>query len=159
MNYSELKHSHEQVLDRKDNSSIAKEFPTSKSLTISNRTKIKINLEGCVNTLSKECTDFYRVHGRDGRNATSRSIYPCYYDAALGISVIQYNPAATLRLLILFASIPSTVFVVTCAYLCFCNRAVRVGADGRMRLRLSGKYYTGIGNVEGLTNEELEKSK
>ena len=41
---------------------------------------MKINIEGCVNTLSMECMAFYHDYGKDGRNYTARAVYPCYYD-------------------------------------------------------------------------------
>ena len=36
-------------------------------------------IEGCVNTLKEECTEFYENHGHDGRNNSANSRYPCYY--------------------------------------------------------------------------------
>ncbi|XP_071449327.1 uncharacterized protein Teh4 [Hetaerina americana] len=53
--------------------------PTEKRLVINPYTKLFINLEGCVNTLRGECLQFLDTHGRDGRNQTARSRYPCYY--------------------------------------------------------------------------------
>ena len=41
---------------------------------------MKINIEGCVNTLSMECMAFYYEYGKDGRNYTARAVYPCYFD-------------------------------------------------------------------------------
>ena len=35
-------------------------------------TRLRINIEGCVNTLSEECKAFYRMFGGDGRNYTAR---------------------------------------------------------------------------------------
>ena len=33
-------------------------------ITIYNQTKLKINIEGCVNTLSEECKHFYNTYGK-----------------------------------------------------------------------------------------------
>ena len=49
-------------------------------------TRLRINIEGCVNTLSMECMAFYHEYGKDGRNYTARAVYPCYYD--------PHNPGA-----------------------------------------------------------------
>ena len=69
-----------------------------------------INQEGCVNTLSMECMDFYyryrvRVliltyfyektsrYGRDGANYTSRAIFDCYYNEMDNSSaILDYQP-------------------------------------------------------------------
>jgi len=42
---------------------------------IFNKSRLMINHEGCVNTLSGECSEFYELHGKDGRNSTSPSRY------------------------------------------------------------------------------------
>ena len=72
------------------------------------KTKIMKNQEGCVNTLSMECMDFYyrssnntqnqKVsnicrYGRDGANYTSRAIFDCYYNEHDNSSVVlDYQP-------------------------------------------------------------------
>jgi|LakMenEpi03Aug12_release.lakeMendotaPanAssembly.Ray.scaffolds.fasta_scaffold507011_1 hypothetical protein len=40
-----------------------------------------MNHEGCVNTLQEECKRFYAELGRDGRNQSFPSRFPCYYAA------------------------------------------------------------------------------
>ena len=66
------------------------------------------NQEGCVNTLSMECMDFYYRssnntqnqnvsnicrYGRDGANYTSRAIFDCYYNEHDNSSVVlDYQP-------------------------------------------------------------------
>jgi hypothetical protein len=40
-----------------------------------------MNHEGCVNTLEEECKTFYAELGRDGRNQSFPSRFPCYYAA------------------------------------------------------------------------------
>ncbi len=110
--------------------------------------RLKINIEGCVNTLSEECKAFYKDYGRDGRNYTARAIYPCYYDPEdPDFVVINFNPKKTLMLLIFFAAIPGGIMAFSCIYMCGCSRFIHVADDGHMRLRCCGKYVTGIGNV------------
>lgn len=68
---------------------------------------MKINIEGCVNTLSMECMNFYADYGKDGRNYTARAVYPCFYDPFdPDFVVISFDPDQTLMLLIFFIAIP-----------------------------------------------------
>ncbi len=54
---------------------------------------MKINMEGCVNTLAMECMAFYHNFGGDGRNYTARSVYQCFYDPNNpDFVVINYDP-------------------------------------------------------------------
>lgn len=55
-------------------------LPMQHNLTIYNDSHLYINLEGCVNTLKGECKQFHVTHGRDGRNQTAQSRFPCYYN-------------------------------------------------------------------------------
>lgn len=133
---------------REDPSVRATEISYEEDITIFNATKLKINIEGCVNTLKEECRDFYDTYGRDGRNYTARAIYPCYFDPENpDYVVINFNPEKTLMLLILFAAIPGGIMCFSCLYMCGCSRFIYVGDDGHMRLRCCGKNVTGIGNV------------
>ena len=49
---------------REDPKYRASEISYEQDITIFNATKLKINIEGCVNTLSEECTDFYDTYGK-----------------------------------------------------------------------------------------------
>ena len=49
-------------------------IPSESTLSIVNETRMTINLEGCVNTLSYECLDFFRKYKKDGRNKTTKGI-------------------------------------------------------------------------------------
>ncbi|XP_046398359.1 uncharacterized protein LOC124165110 [Ischnura elegans] len=53
--------------------------PSENFLVINPYIRLYINLEGCVNTLRGECLQFLDTHGRDGRNQTAASRYPCFY--------------------------------------------------------------------------------
>ena len=69
--------------------------------------RLKINIEGCVNTLSMECMNFYNIFGKDGRNHTARAVYECYYDPFdPDFVVIDFNPKQTLMQLVFFSVIP-----------------------------------------------------
>lgn len=68
---------------------------------------MKINIEGCVNTLAKECMAFHHNYGKDGRNYTARAVYPCFYDPFdSNFVVVNFDPDHTLVLLIMFVTIP-----------------------------------------------------
>lgn len=49
-------------------------------LTIYDKSRLYINLEGCVNTLRNECKEFVRTHGKNGSENTAQSTFPCYYN-------------------------------------------------------------------------------
>ena len=49
---------------REDPKYRAKEISYEEDITIYNKTKLKINIEGCVNTLSEECMAFYKKYGK-----------------------------------------------------------------------------------------------
>ncbi|XP_063610089.1 uncharacterized protein LOC134783995 [Penaeus indicus] len=49
------------------------------TLRIMNNTQLRINSQGCVNTLKKECTAFFETHAHDGFDGITPDRYPCYY--------------------------------------------------------------------------------
>lgn len=55
-------------------------LPMQSELTIYNSSRLYINLDACVNTLRGECKEFFGTHGRDGRNNSAQSRFPCFYD-------------------------------------------------------------------------------
>jgi len=117
-------------------------------ITIFNKTKLKINIEGCKNNLNKSCTAFYENYGGDGRNHTARAVYECFFDPNNGdYVVVEFDPQMTLLQLLLFSLIPGAIMIVSCIYMCGCSRFIEVQEDGHMRLMCCGKAVTGIGNV------------
>ena len=61
-NYSHLSFEYKRA--REDPNFRAKEISYEEDIMLfQNRTKLKINIEGCVNTLSEECKDFYSRYG------------------------------------------------------------------------------------------------
>lgn len=55
-------------------------MPMQHHLAIYNKSKLYINLEGCVNTLRGECKEFARTHGRNGSDDTAQSRFTCFYN-------------------------------------------------------------------------------
>ena len=126
------------------------------------QTKILKNQEGCVNTLSMECMDFYHRsdwehsysnhvthwhcrYGRDGANYTSRAIFDCYYNENDNSSVvIDYQPKRTLFFLLLWSVMPGAIMFLSCVYMCVCSKFMFIGDDGHMRIFCCGKAVTGI---------------
>jgi len=123
-------------------------IPSEPDITILNRTKIKKNTEGCVNTLSLECMHFFAEYGKDGANYTSMVSYDCYYDPYnLEYVVVDFTPERTLKFLIFWAILPSVVIVISCVYICICSKLMYTGEDGHMRIYIMGRAVTGIGEV------------
>jgi len=54
-------------------------LPPQKNISIYDNTKLFINLDGCVNTLKGECKEFAANFGKDGKDHTATSRFPCYY--------------------------------------------------------------------------------
>jgi hypothetical protein len=67
-------------------------LPMQSELAIYNSSRLYINLDACVNTLRGECKEFFGTHGRDGRNNSAQSRFPCFYDkvqTAACLTVLQ----------------------------------------------------------------------
>jgi len=123
-------------------------IPWQQHLVIFNKTKILKNQEGCVNTLSMECMDFYHRYGRDGANYTSRATFDCFYDPENHDHVIiDYQPERTKFYLLLWSLLPGTVMFISCIYMCVCSKFMFTSDDGHMRIFCCGKAVTGIGEV------------
>lgn len=134
-------------------------------LMIYNRTKLQVNIDGCVNTLSGACEEFFQKYGRDGRNYTARAIYDCFYDPTeedlekgnrtnYPTTVIEKSSIFLFKwtrdpitYLMLFSIIPGTILVFSCIWLLVCSRVIDIADDGHMRIKCCGKIVTGIGNV------------
>ncbi|KDR15342.1 hypothetical protein L798_10821, partial [Zootermopsis nevadensis] len=123
-------------------------LPMQSELTIYKSTKLYINLDACVNTLRGECKEFFGTHGRDGRNKSAQSRFPCYYDKNNNASVVaRFDLHKTWRELVIAVVVPTVMFVVSSATLCIITRSVKVGDDTKMRC----KYCVGSGDM---TDEE-----
>lgn len=105
-------------------------------LTIYNNSNLYINLDGCVNTLKGECREFLQTHGRDGRNQTAQSRFTCFYHKnSSGMVIARYDLNKTWRELVISASVPSVLFVVSFITLCIITHSVKVGDDTKMRCK------------------------
>eukprot|EP00090_Calanus_glacialis_P012974 TRINITY_DN21608_c0_g1_i3.p1 TRINITY_DN21608_c0_g1~~TRINITY_DN21608_c0_g1_i3.p1 ORF type:complete len:555 (+),score=110.07 TRINITY_DN21608_c0_g1_i3:209-1873(+) len=123
-------------------------IPWEQDIVIYNETRILKNQEGCVNTLSMECMDFYHRYGRDGANYTARAVFDCYYNPDDDLNVvIDYQPERTLFYLMLWSILPGCIMFVSCVYMCVCSKFMFIGDDGHMRIFCCGQALTGIGDV------------
>ncbi|GLH14647.1 Uncharacterized protein GBIM_18994 [Gryllus bimaculatus] len=108
--------------------------PPQPALTLYANSRLQINLEACVNTLQDECKRFLVTHGKDGRNDTAPSQFPCFFDKSNGFFVVaRFDLEKTLRELVVAVAVPAALFVVSWVSLCVITRSVKVGDDARMR--------------------------
>lgn len=118
------------------------------SLRLMNTTKLKINQEGCVNTLKKECKAFFATHATDGRDGKSQNRFPCYYsDQTSEMVVGKYNPDITYLYMMVATIMPGSLFVFACLCLFICSKSVGVDDDGHLKVTLLQSSAQG-GNFE-----------
>jgi len=111
-------------------------MPFDQDIMIYNRTMLFINHEGCVNTLQSECNKFYEEHGKDGRNRSSPSRFPCFYAADNQAFVVRrYDLVQTKVTFLMFFTVPAAIFVTSCLILFICSNVVGVRREGTMRLK------------------------
>ncbi|CAG0888854.1 unnamed protein product [Darwinula stevensoni] len=93
---------------------------------IYNKTRLMVNLEGCVNSLRDECREIFNTMGKDGQDGVHPpAIFPCYYSPHLSDTVIlKHNRERTVMEGILFAAIP-------------------LESEGSVRMRSRGKKIGG----------------
>ena len=121
-----------------------------RSLQIMNDTRLYINLEKCVNTLRKECDQFFKTHAHDGRDGITPDRFPCYYtDSTTDYVVGKYEPEFTRILLLLACVVPGCSFVLSCTCLFLCSKAVGVDDDGHLKVNLLTNSNNG-GNAREL---------
>lgn len=114
-------------------------MPFEEDIVIFEKSKLMINHEGCVNTLQHECAAFYQMVGGDGRNSTSPSRYPCYYDPDNPeFVVLRFDPGKTRWLFFLGFVVPSGLLMISCGILFACSRILSVDTNGRMNLDCCG---------------------
>lgn len=145
--YSEYRSQEERWVKR-EQSEKENIIPWEAHIVIYNFTRILKNQEGCVNTLSMECMDFYHRYGRDGANYTSRATFDCYQNVEDPENVvIDYQPERTFFYLMLWSFLPGVIMVISCVYMCICSKFIFTSDDGHMRIFCFGKAVTGIGEV------------
>lgn len=105
-------------------------------LQIVNDTKLYINSEACTNTLTKECTHFFKAHRHDERDGRTRDRYPCYYTKSHNDFVMSvFKPEETKLYLLLASLIPAALFIVSCGFLFLCSKLVNPDDDGHLALK------------------------
>lgn len=123
-------------------------IPLESDITIFNRTRILKNDQGCVNTLSMECQNFYAAYGKDGANYTNPVSYDCFYDPGNPkYVVVDFSPERTMKFLVFWTLVPSCIIAFSCIYICLCSKLMYTGEDGHMRIYIMGRAVTGIGQV------------
>lgn len=108
--------------------------PLDLDLTVSNESKLMVNLEGCVNTLRDECKEFLREFGKDGTDHNARARFPCFYSKDnIGVVVSAFDLETTYKQFLFASLVPSVLFIISCTCLVLCQRTVHVGDDAKMR--------------------------
>ena len=136
-------------------------LPFEQDVRIFNFSRLMINSDGCVNTLTFECNAFYAFHGRDGRNRTSPARFPCHYAPHDGAFVVRrYDPERTKRIFLGFFMIPACVLIVSCGSLFLCSRILNIDNAGHMVFRGCGRRGSGDGgekkDVVKLTTDDYD---
>ena len=117
--------------------------------------RLKINIEGCVNTLRDECDSFYAVLGRDGRNQTSPARFPCHYAPHNPeFVVLTFDLPRTKRLFLFFFVVPASLLVLSCGSLFLCSRVLTIDNAGRMRFDCCDDASDEIFGLKERENEE-----
>jgi len=110
-----------------DNTHLASEM----ARQIFNRSKVMINIEGCVNTLQQECTGWLAEKGRDGSEGRHPAVYPCFTTPhSKKYVVTNYNRDNTIFALVLASAVPAALMIFSCCCLCLCGKTVGVNQYG-----------------------------
>ncbi|CAL4120873.1 unnamed protein product, partial [Meganyctiphanes norvegica] len=135
--YRDILQLHQDLAEEADNDTEKWIIPPERDLTMFNLTQLRINPEGCVNSLMDECKAFFETHAHDGFDGYTRDRYPCYYTDKTDDYVIgKFNPAVTTLYLLLASCIPGVLFVVACVCLYLCSKAVGINKEGEMQVTL-----------------------
>ncbi|XP_064114278.1 uncharacterized protein LOC135220759 isoform X2 [Macrobrachium nipponense] len=112
-------------------------IPPEKELSIFNNTQLRINPDGCVNTLRKECKAFFDTHAHDGYDGMTPDRFPCYFTDQMNEYVIgKFNPSLTHLMMLLASLLPGCLFVFACTCLFICSKSVGVDDEGHLKLIL-----------------------
>ncbi|XP_052890348.1 uncharacterized protein LOC128298619 [Anopheles moucheti] len=132
--------------------------PQEQDLTLSNESRLMINLEGCVNTLQDECKEFLKEFGKDGTDHNARARFPCYYSKSKMQQVVaRFDLETTYRQFIVGFFVPTILFAVSCVTLIFCQRTIQVGDDAKMRFMGCGDKNPVVANG-GAKNQDKANS-
>jgi len=134
VNYTELRNIFTSGLSYKNK--LGNAIPFDIDITMFNETKLKMNHEGCSNSLSQECTNFHIHFGKDGRNYTSPSRFPCYYTNKQSDFVIaQLNLKRSYHIFLIMLLVPLITFVFSCFFCVLCSSLIVVDAEGHMHMK------------------------
>ncbi|KAK4309329.1 hypothetical protein Pmani_019054 [Petrolisthes manimaculis] len=107
------------------------------SLRKRNNTQLRINPDGCVNSLRKECTAFFETHAHDGTDGMTPDRFKCYdTDQDVEYVIGKYDPISTSAMLLVACILPGTLFVIACTCLFFCSKSVGVDDEGHLKVTL-----------------------
>jgi hypothetical protein len=124
--------------------------PLESDLTISNDSKLMINLEGCVNTLRDECRFFFKEYAKDGSDHNARARFPCFYSLLKpDTAVVRFDLETEYKQFMFSFLLPTILLVVSCTILVLCQRTVVVGNDSKMRFKCLTTEETGQPNIGG----------
>ncbi|KAK4309326.1 hypothetical protein Pmani_019051 [Petrolisthes manimaculis] len=125
------------------------------SLRIMNNTQLRINPDGCVNSLRKECTAFFETHAHDGADGMTPDRFKCYFtDQDVEYVIGKFDPETTATMLLVTSILPATLFVIACSCLFFCSKSVGVDDEGHLKVTLLQGGGAG-GNKEQVQFDEL----
>ncbi|XP_071514350.1 uncharacterized protein [Panulirus ornatus] len=112
-------------------------IPPEHTLRVMNNTQLRINPEGCVNTLRKECTAFFKTHAHDGFDGMTPDRYPCYFtDQSREYVIGKFDPRMTTTILLVATILPGCLFILACSCLFICSKSVGVDDEGHLRVTL-----------------------
>ncbi|KAK8737378.1 hypothetical protein OTU49_004453 [Cherax quadricarinatus] len=112
-------------------------IPPEHTLRVMNNTQLRINSEGCVNTLRKECAAFFETHAHDGSDGMTPDRYPCYItDKSQEFVIGKFDPQLTTTILLVATILPGCLFILACSCLFICSKSVGVDDEGHLRLTL-----------------------
>lgn len=151
-NFTHLNNLH--LLVSKPNREIA---PPDYDLTISNHSRLMINLEGCVNTLMDECNKFIKEYGKDGTDHNARARFPCFYAENDPETVVaRFSLAIVEKHFVVGFFLPVSLMIVSCFTIFVCQRTVVVGDDAKMRFKACGETESILPNERQIGSADGE---
>ena len=98
---------------------------------IFNRTQVKINIDGCVDTLRSQCTGWLAQRMVDGSDGRHPAVYPCHVTPLSSDYVItDYDRPETIRQVVLAVTVPCIFLTLSCFSLFLCGKLVAVSKYG-----------------------------
>jgi len=99
------------------------------------KTRLKINDQGCVNTLREECKAWTAVHSRDGANSTARARFPCFVMRNNTDYVVTRHSVAEIEKYLLFMlTIPLSLWCASCFCIMLFSCCIKIDDMGHFRI-------------------------